>query len=137
MSGVRLVEAYSQLSRFHEDTLSASPHVDLKQVNVAVGGLDLLVDARLQLMSGVHYAMLGRNGCGKTTLLAAIAGGELVGWPPHIKASLVAQELEGRGDVSVLQAVLASDAEATQLRTCVFLCAFVFVGCVSCCVSTR
>ena len=130
MSGVRLVEAYSQVSRFHAETLSTSYDVDLKQVNVAVGQLDLLVDARLQLLYGRHYAMIGRNGSGKTTLLNAIARGELVGWPPHVKVSLVSQELAGREDQSVLQAVLESVAELLQLRRLVgglfFVVVFLF-----------
>jgi ATPase subunit of ABC transporter with duplicated ATPase domains len=58
------LKATSQASRFHE----SYDGVDLKQVNITVGQKDLLVDAHLQLTTGTHYGLLGRNGVGKSSL---------------------------------------------------------------------
>ena len=42
--------------------------------SLSVGGKTLLYDARLELPTGARTALMGPNGCGKTTLLRAIAG---------------------------------------------------------------
>ena len=59
---------------------------------------DLLTNANMTLASGQRYGLMGRNGCGKTTLLTALAlhnlsgsgGGSNV--PQHMAMLLVWQE---------------------------------------------
>ncbi|KAI9366009.1 hypothetical protein DFJ73DRAFT_755706 [Zopfochytrium polystomum] len=72
-----LILATTQQSRFHVDTLETlsndsfkfSRQIDLKQVNITIGDLPILVDANLQLFQGVHYGLIGRNGVGKSKQL--------------------------------------------------------------------
>ncbi|TDL18835.1 P-loop containing nucleoside triphosphate hydrolase protein [Rickenella mellea] len=86
------ITATSQTSRFHVDTLSTlSTEIDLKQVNISVGLTDLLVDAHLRLKAGVHYALVGRNGEGKSTLLKAISDRLIPGLPENLGILLVSQ----------------------------------------------
>jgi ABC-type molybdenum transport system ATPase subunit/photorepair protein PhrA len=54
------VTAISQCSRFAENDYG----IDLKDVHISVNGKDLLVAAHVQLNTGVHYGLLGRNGVG-------------------------------------------------------------------------
>ena len=74
----------------------------LSGVNAGYGGEDVLKDVSLSLGAGECLAVIGPNGCGKTTLLRAIAGilpyrGEIAldgedirGLPPRIIAARVA-----------------------------------------------
>uniref|UniRef100_A0A7S1C7Q0 ABC transporter domain-containing protein n=1 Tax=Bicosoecida sp. CB-2014 TaxID=1486930 RepID=A0A7S1C7Q0_9STRA len=68
----------------------------------------LLADANLTLARGRRYGLVGRNGCGKTTLLSAIARREIAGIPGKMRVTLVKQEVVGTDD-SAVQAVLAAD----------------------------
>jgi iron complex transport system ATP-binding protein len=56
------------LSRSY-DPESAADFLDLRQVNVARGDRIVLHDANLQIRAGEHVAILGPNGCGKSTLI--------------------------------------------------------------------
>ena len=66
--------------------------------DVAIKGLILLAptgkplidggddgEAKLQLVAGRRYGLVGRNGTGKSTLLKAIASYEIQGFPQHLK----------------------------------------------------
>ena len=46
------------------------------------GGKILLNNSRLWLKRGRRYGLCGPNGCGKSTLMRAIANGQLEGFPP-------------------------------------------------------
>jgi iron complex transport system ATP-binding protein len=46
--------------------------LDLRQVNVARGDRVVLHDVNLSIRAGEHVAILGPNGCGKTTLIMAM-----------------------------------------------------------------
>lgn len=48
----------------------------------SVGGKILLNNSRLWLKRGRRYGLCGPNGCGKSTLMRAIANGQLEGFPP-------------------------------------------------------
>lgn len=105
--------------------------LDLKDVNLTIEGQEILSSAHLRLKAGVHYAMYGRNGTGKSTLLKAIAErlipavprtlrillvsqvqhDLLVSAPQHAKAGLDAAPL------STLAAVLMADYERVRLET--------------------
>ena len=53
----------------------------------------LLEGATLKLLAGHVYALVGRNGVGKSTLLRRIQAGKIPGFPPHIAALYIPQEL--------------------------------------------
>jgi ATP-binding cassette subfamily F protein 3 len=73
------------------------------------GQADLISGSPLRLMRGRKYGLIGRNGCGKTTLLRRIARRALPGLPP-LRYGYVAQELTG-SDESVLDVACAGDTE--------------------------
>jgi ATP-binding cassette subfamily F protein 3 len=88
--------------------------VHLRRVCVAAGGAELISDADVTLVFGRRYGLVGRNGAGKTTFLAALAAGQLEGLPPNAQVLHVQQEVAG-GAASVLATVLACDAERARL----------------------
>jgi iron complex transport system ATP-binding protein len=51
---------------------SEANFLDLRQVNVARGDRVVLQDVNLQIRAGEHVAILGPNGCGKSTLILTI-----------------------------------------------------------------
>ncbi|KAJ2093970.1 hypothetical protein GGI09_005663 [Coemansia sp. S100] len=107
-----VIQAYSQQSRFHNETITTlSKEVDLKAVNVVIGESELLVDARLWLKTGQHYGMVGRNGVGKSTLLSVIGSKALVGFPENIRTLYVQQLDVIDTSASVIDTVLAADTE--------------------------
>ena len=61
-------------------------------VTLAFAGKELLSRTSLRLVAGRRYALLGRNGVGKSTLLRRIAAGALPGFPQHLTVSYLAQE---------------------------------------------
>ncbi|KAI1312633.1 hypothetical protein EDD11_002905 [Mortierella claussenii] len=112
-----VVEAYSQQSRFHEETMETlSKEVDLKQVNINIGGQPLLKDTRLWLKSGTMYGLVGRNGTGKSTLLKAIGYGQLIGFPLNLRTLYIEQlPSETPENQTVVDTVLKADTERTLL----------------------
>eukprot|EP00956_Cyclotella_meneghiniana_P041113 scaffold215099_cov69-Cyclotella_meneghiniana.AAC.4 len=83
------------------------------------GGADLLVDASLILAGGRRYGLMGRNGCGKTTLLTALASRELGGVgggvPKNMSMLLVRQEIMGN-HLSAVETVLKSDVKREGVK---------------------
>ncbi|KAF9109302.1 translational elongation factor EF-1 alpha, partial [Mortierella sp. 14UC] len=51
------------------------------EFSLAYGGMILLNKTRLNLRRGQRYSLCGRNGVGKSTLMRAIASGQLEGFP--------------------------------------------------------
>jgi ATP-binding cassette subfamily F protein 3 len=91
----------------------------LNDVVLRVAGRTLLDRVSLHLPAGCRMALVGRNGTGKTTLLRAIAGeivpdGGEIRLQRGARIGMIAQEAPG-GELSPLEAVLASDRERTQL----------------------
>ena len=84
-----------------------------------IGGRRLLQDATVTLPAGARVGLVGRNGCGKTTLLRIIAGevvpeqGE-VALAPRTRVGRLAQEAPD-GPESLLDLVLAADEERARL----------------------
>lgn len=70
----------------------------------------------LRLQAGERYLLLGRNGVGKSTLLRAIAGNHLEGWPQELKTFLLDQHSTSDLDSTPLQAVLAADSTMQHLQ---------------------
>ncbi|KAG6315271.1 hypothetical protein E4U44_001455 [Claviceps purpurea] len=81
-------------------------------------GLEILSDAKLLLKEGQRYALIGRNGTGKSTLLKAIAEKLIPGIPEGTRIALLQQSrlvdgddnaasaAKGNGKLSVLQEVV-------------------------------
>ena len=84
-------------------------------------GQDLLSNVNLTLARGRRYGLVGRNGCGKTTLMEMLAGREIQGIPRNTSLLLVKQEIMG-GSMTALETVLASDSRRAALQKFVAKC---------------
>lgn len=103
------------------------------QFSLGYGGMVLLRKTRLRLKRGSRYGLCGHNGCGKTTLLTAIAKGQVDGWPSanEVKSVLVAHDFAADGDETAaaksildvmsddpnLAGLVARDVISTQLSS--------------------
>lgn len=56
--------------------MSAAVAVRVEGLSISYGGPDVLCDAHLDVAPGAFHVLLGESGCGKTTLLRALAGFE-------------------------------------------------------------
>lgn len=70
------------------------------QFKLAYGGKILLNTTRFHVRRGRRYGLLGHNGCGKSTLMRAIATGQLEGFPGAeelmaLKACYVEHDIDG------------------------------------------
>ena len=70
------------------------------------GSTTLLEDAYLKLLPSKVYALVGRNGVGKSVFLKRIAAQKIPGLSPHIKSYLVPQEVFGHEDLSPMGILL-------------------------------
>uniref|UniRef100_A0A0G4HFJ7 ABC transporter domain-containing protein n=1 Tax=Chromera velia CCMP2878 TaxID=1169474 RepID=A0A0G4HFJ7_9ALVE len=110
------VSACIKMSRFHAEAIeTAERTVRLSGLDVNVGDVRLLEDAELKIEPGVRYGLVGRNGIGKSTLLAVLGNRLIDGLPSAVRFLLV-QQLEHEDDLrlSILDAVLAADQKAIQ-----------------------
>ena len=73
------------------------------------GSKILLEDAYLKLLPCKVYALLGRNGVGKTVLCKRIFAKKIEGLSPHIKSYLVPQEVFGYDDLTPIDILLSHD----------------------------
>jgi len=74
------------------------------------------LQCNLRLRRGGRYVLLGKNGCGKTTLLRTLAAGQLPGWPADIRTAFVEPSSALDSKLSALEAVLAADVRHVQLQ---------------------
>ena len=96
------------------------PHLILSDASLAYGHVPLLDHAELQLDPGERVALIGRNGCGKSSLLRALAGqGALddgaVWRQPGIRMGYVPQEPPFDPSLTVFEAVVAGMGEVSAL----------------------
>uniref|UniRef100_A0A7S0WHB5 ABC transporter domain-containing protein n=1 Tax=Chlamydomonas leiostraca TaxID=1034604 RepID=A0A7S0WHB5_9CHLO len=110
-----------QLSRFHLETLEGggSIDVDIRGLNLTVKetGKILLEDAHLALKAGVRYGLIGRNGCGKSSLLKAIASKSIPnGLPKYLRILYVQQDNVPGDERSVLQTVVEGGSSRSRLQ---------------------
>lgn len=99
------------------------PYLKLSAACLAYGHVPLLDHADLQLDPGERIALIGRNGTGKSSLLAAIAAGNGKGrlddgeiWvQPGIRVGYVPQEPPFEPAMSVFQAVVSGMGETSAL----------------------
>jgi ATP-binding cassette subfamily F protein 2 len=82
-----------------------SRDIQIDSFTLLYHGHDLLQDTRLELNYGRRYGLLGLNGCGKSTMLKALAARE-VPIPEHIDMYLLDREMP------------ASDKTALQVGPC-------------------
>ncbi|EGF79103.1 hypothetical protein BATDEDRAFT_35572 [Batrachochytrium dendrobatidis JAM81] len=83
------------------------------EFSLAYGGMILLNNTKFRLTRGKVYGLCGPNGVGKSTLMRAIANGQLEGFPPadELKTVFVEHNLQASdADLSVLEFCL-SDAK--------------------------
>lgn len=114
---------------FEEDGDSASANaldVHFKQLdlpNKRGGGPDLLQNVSLILSNGRRYGLMGRNGCGKTTLMTFIANRELKsgGVPKKMSMMLVRQEIIGN-ELSSVETVLKSNVQREGVKSFIVWC---------------
>ncbi len=96
------------------------PHLILSDASLAYGHVPLLDRAELQIDPGERVALIGRNGCGKSSLLRALAGqGALddgsVWRQPGIRMGYVPQEPPFDPALSVFEAVVAGMGDVSSL----------------------
>jgi iron complex transport system ATP-binding protein len=69
--GTRSIDRYKEGANAANND-AASEFLDLRQVNVARGERIVLHNVNLSIRTGEHVAILGPNGCGKSTLILTI-----------------------------------------------------------------
>ncbi|KAJ7223921.1 P-loop containing nucleoside triphosphate hydrolase protein [Mycena rebaudengoi] len=114
-----VIQATSQQSRFHTETLDTTLEIDLKGVTISIGERELISSSHLRLKQGVRYGLVGRNGSGKSTLLTAIADKLIPGLSQSIRILLLSQvedsaratDVSGGASVNVLEHVVKGDKE--------------------------
>lgn len=93
--------------------------IALQTVNYSIGGIRLLDDASLSVNETDRIALIGRNGCGKSTLMNILAGKVSIDGgrrivAPNTSILLVKQELPN-ADVSPIEFLKESDLELSSL----------------------
>jgi len=84
-------------------------------LTIIAGGNLLISDTTLQLIKGVKYGLIGRNGIGKTCLIDAISSCDIEGFPTEIHTLQVEQEVDA-DDKSVMNHLLDCDTERNALN---------------------
>ncbi len=83
------------------------PLLELKDICFNYSDKELYRSASLRLNNGEHACLVGKNGCGKTTLLNLVVG-ELhpdkgsVSWEPHVTYSYLDQQLKVHQDMPTI-----------------------------------
>ncbi|KAJ3219030.1 hypothetical protein HDU67_003020 [Dinochytrium kinnereticum] len=94
---------------------SKSKDVKFENFDIAFAGKPIVKNADLHMTYGRRYGLVGKNGIGKSTLLRAIASGDLK-IPSHIRVLHVEQEIAG-DDTPAIISVLQADTERETLLT--------------------
>ncbi|KAI1119702.1 putative ABC transporter [Nemania abortiva] len=137
-SGSEIV-ATSQQTRFNIVQDRRSSEISIDQITLSIGpsdrhgakpnkskARDLLVDSTLKLKGGTHYGLLGSNGCGKSTLMKAIATKAIPGLSLATRIALLQQtaanDEDGEAvheglDKSALDYILDNDAARNEIQS--------------------
>ncbi|VWU52521.1 protein GCN20 [Hepatocystis sp. ex Piliocolobus tephrosceles] len=82
--------------------------IKIDNFNLSIGQRNLLNDTSLKINVMKKYGLIGKNGIGKSTLLAKLAGHEIEEIPKDISVACIEQDLTFE-DVTVLESVLMVD----------------------------
>lgn len=94
---------------------SVKSNIHLTNVNVCLkNGMELLTGSTMDIVKGHKYALIGRNGVGKSTLLQRLAQKAIPGMPHDMRILLVRQQIEGT-DQSSLQTLVQADQDRLAL----------------------
>jgi ATP-binding cassette subfamily F protein 1 len=88
--------------------------VDVCGLDVSIRGASLLEDAELRIPRGAKVALLGANGCGKSTLVRLLASGRIRSSVNDV--ACVAQELEASAEISAFEHLINCDAKSFALQ---------------------
>lgn len=104
------------------DNASSVHFKNLDLPNLRGGGPDLLQNVSLVLAKGRRYGLMGRNGCGKTTLLSFMATRQIPkAIPKNMSMLLVRQEIAGDAN-SAVETVLKSDVKRESVKKFIHWC---------------
>mmetsp|Transcript_20628 Transcript_20628/g.62966 ORF Transcript_20628/g.62966 Transcript_20628/m.62966 type:complete len:912 (-) Transcript_20628:585-3320(-) len=99
--------------------MEGSDDIICPKFSISMGGKPLFKDARLALVHGRRYGLIGPNGCGKSTLMHAIGYGSnediKKAIPPNTDILLVEQEVAASDEITALQMVVLADTKRTAL----------------------
>ncbi|KAI8145720.1 armadillo-type protein [Fennellomyces sp. T-0311] len=90
------------------------------EFSLAYGAKILLNRTALRLKRGRRYGLCGHNGCGKSTLMRAIANEQVEGFPPksELKTVYVEHDIDGsEADTPLVDFIIASEGVETKDRT--------------------
>lgn len=104
---VRTYQSEATVGSVKAKYIPGSTDIHIEGLDLAFGGMTLLDGANLKIPYGRRVGIIGRNGCGKTTLMRAIARRELP-LPEDMDIVYVEQEIAGC-EKTPLQVVLESD----------------------------
>ncbi|CAN8063493.1 unnamed protein product [Agarophyton chilense] len=110
---VKTYQSQATVSSVKAKYTPGSSDVHIEGLDLAFGGMTLLEAAELHIPYGRRVGIIGRNGCGKTTLMRAIARRELP-IPEDMDIVYVEQEIAG-SEKTPLEIVLESDLERQEL----------------------
>lgn len=112
-----LVDKMNAENRACTGVLASHPNgrdIHIHQFSLTFYGQELLVDAKLELNAGRRYGIIGLNGSGKSTILAAIASRDIP-IPNHVDIFHLSREIPAT-DKTALEAVLEVDEELQRLE---------------------
>jgi ATP-binding cassette subfamily F protein 2 len=92
-----------------------SRDINVQDFTLLHKGMVMLDHTEIVLNHGNRYGLIGRNGCGKTTLMKAL-GARAVPIPGGIDTFHLKEEIEASDTVTALQAVMAVDEERERLE---------------------
>jgi elongation factor 3 len=72
------------------------------EFSLAFGSKILLNNTKLKLQRGKRYGLIGKNDCGKTSLMRAIANNQIEGFPDPTQVRTIFVETDVQGDLSEL-----------------------------------
>lgn len=110
---VRTYQSEATVGSVKAKYVPGSTDIHIEGLDLAFGGMTLLEGATLNIPYGRRMGIIGRNGCGKTTLMRAIARRELP-IPEDMDIVYVEQEISG-SEKTPLQVVLESDTVRQDL----------------------